>query len=134
MIRLEETQPELMDQDILDFETTLDVKLPQSFVQQIKSSNGGYPIETLYYKGYEIDEFYSIKYGENTIEEQLRLLKDFFDNNSSIPFADSNGGIIYIDALDSNKISIRYSDGQTDFLANSFKEFMNGLKNEPYDF
>lgn len=134
MIQLEETQQKLTPQEIIEFETEMNVKLPQSFIEQIMSSNGGYPVDDLYYKGYQIDEFFSIKYGDETISEQLKLLEDFFDNKKTIPFADSNGGIIYIDTIDSNKVSIRYSDGQTDFLADSFKKFIDGLRDEPYNF
>jgi hypothetical protein len=130
MIKLEDREKQLIPQELEDFEKQLGLKLPKAYKEFIFKNNGGYPENELYFKEYEIDEFFSIKYGEETITEQLRLLDGFFDNDVSIPFADSNGGIIYIDTKDGNKIYIKYSDGQTQYLTDSFSDFLNNLKEE----
>ncbi len=131
MIRLEDTEQNLTFQEIFDFEIEFNLKFPESYKSHILKYNGGYPIDELYFKGYPIDEFISIKYGDYHMSERLKNLKGFFDNNISIPIATSNGGVIYIDT---EKIYVKYSDGQIDFLANSFKHFLDGIKNEAYDF
>lgn len=104
MILLEDSQQQLIPNDISTLEIQLKLKLPESFKKFLIKNNGGYPIDELFFRGYEIDEFFSIKYGEETIREQLRILTNFFDNEKSVPFADSNGGIIYININNNNKI------------------------------
>lgn len=123
-----DTEKRLNDTDISDFEQSYNVKLPETYKNHIKLYNGGYPEDDLYFLGYPIDNFLPIKFGESTIEDNLELIGEFLPNNS-IPFAESNGGIIYFELNNqkNSKIFCFYSDGQTDFLANSFDEFVNGL-------
>lgn len=131
MIGFENIKQKLFPEDILVFEKKYSVKLPQEYINHMLVFNGGYPENDVYFDRYPIDGFRSIKYGNHTVEDDIDSLSEFLPDQS-IPFAYSTGGYIYmaLNKKDNGKIYITYSDGQTNFLANSFKEFIKGLSEE----
>lgn len=131
MIKLEDTEKNITLEEVLEFEIEFNIKFPEEYKTHILKYNGGYPTDELYFKGYQIDEFIPLKYGDYHMSERLSNLSGFLEDKS-IPFSTSNGGIIFLDH--NHNVFIKYSDGQLDFISESFSIFLNGLKNEPYDF
>lgn len=129
MIIFKDTEQKLTNQEISEFETQFNIKLPELYKTHILNYNGGYPEINLFFdESYPIDNFKPIKYGNYTIEKSINNLSEHLPQKS-LPFADSTSGVIYMILNDSDyeKIYVMYSDGQTDFLANSFKDFIDGL-------
>ena len=68
----------LSEKDIIEFENSLNIRLPESFIEHYKMYNGGFPnanwsegeklICPLFY-------FFSIKYGDDTIEKRTQDLQ-----------------------------------------------------------
>ena len=131
MIKLEDSEREIKIEDLITFEIENEITLPKSFKDFLMNSNGGYPEDDLFFGRYIIDGFNSIVYGDYHIQKIISNLSGALPKNS-IPFAHSNGGVIFMSLKtdDYEKVYIMYSDGQTDFLAESFEKFMNGLSKE----
>ena len=119
--------------DIIEFEKSYNLKLPEEYINHILQENGGYP-EKDECEDCVIASFYSIKYGRNNVAEVIHNLqtienvlpKDLF------PFAYDQGGNDFCISLakeDYGKIYIWYHDtgGEKKFLANSFDDFMSKL-------
>lgn len=131
MIKFIETEEKIGLTDLLSFEVQYNYILPKAYKSHIMQYNGGYPEDEIFFDDYPIDNFFSIKYGEDTVEENIKILSDVIEGKF-FPFGDSLGGILYISFNKNSlgKVYVMYSDGQTDFLADSFEEFMNGLSKE----
>lgn len=125
-MELEESEKRLNQQEIVDFEESYNLSLPEDYKGFLLDNNGGYPAQELYFKNHPIDGFLSMKYGDNNIEKNIGLLEGVLDSNN-IPVAESLGGIIYLD-IESNRVYLKYSDDQTELLADSFKTFISVLK------
>lgn len=122
-------------EDINEFQQNYNIKLPESYKQHILINNGGIPKKDfLKEKEITVSCFYSIKYGENKIEDiikNLQVLEDVLPKNL-FPFANDLGGNDFCISLEENnfgKIYIWYHDtgGEKKFIADSFQEFMNDL-------
>ena len=89
-VAFQSSEQKLSEQEILDFEKSLGVKLPISFVEHYKIFNGGFP-NANWSKGTDLviplRHFFSIKYGEDTIERKIRELKNVEDLKELLPFA-----------------------------------------------
>ena len=81
------SEQKLSEQEILDFEKDLCVKLPDFFVKHYKNFNGGFP-NANWSEGVNftcpLRHFFSIKYGEETIERRIKELENL---NGLLPFA-----------------------------------------------
>ena len=130
MIKFRNTQTGLTVKDIISFEDEFDLILPESYKSHIIEFNGGFPEEDLYFKNHPIDSFRPIKYGKRTVEQTIESLNNFLPNKS-LPFGYSTSGYLYISISD-GKVYIIFSEGEPEFLASSFKEFMDGLSHEEY--
>lgn len=131
MIELEETEQTINLEDITLFESNNKIVLPRSYINHVLKFNGGYPVYETYFKEYSFEGFTPIKFGDYHIEKRIKNL-DKFLSNDHIPIGDCNGGILLM-CLNENeygRIYVTFSDGQTDFLADSFEEFLDGLSEE----
>ncbi|MFD2917094.1 SMI1/KNR4 family protein [Psychroserpens luteus] len=133
MTTFKNTETRLIIQDILDFENTFDLKLPESYKLHILRFNGGFPEEDLYFKNHPIDSFRPIKYGKRTVEHTIESLKGFLPEKV-LPFGFSTSGYFYISLNEKNhgKVYIIFSDGEPELLSSSFNTFMDGLSEEEY--
>ncbi len=95
MIKFENIKQDLSLEEISTFEKEYNVKLPKEYIEHMLKFNGGYPIKDVYFDRYPIDGFRPIKYGNHTVEADIKSLSEFFPARS-IPFAYSTGGVIYM--------------------------------------
>ncbi len=133
MIKFKNSKPKLTAQDVVDFENEFELKLPDSYKSHILKYNGGFPEDDLYFKNYPIDSFRPIKHGNRTVEQTIESLK-FFLPEKALPFCYSTSGYLYISLIEESygEIYAIFSDGEPEFLSNSFKEFMEGLSEDEY--
>lgn len=138
----EQTEKELTEAEILNFENLINTKLPNDFISHYLLYNGGYPpfekVEGVKHQ-FTINGFMPIKYGSLPIEKVIEDYKKsgiFFENK--IPFAYDNGGNIYLMAseqTDYGKVYIAEVEFLNDenhehLVSNSFSEFLAGFYNE----
>jgi len=130
MIKFISVEEKLIEEDIRLIEEEFDLKLPESYINHMLNYNGGYPESKLYFGEYPIGGFRAIKYGDTTLETMMNSLSGVLPDKS-LPFGYSSGGILYMTlGVNYGNIYITYSDGQTDFLANSFEGFIDCLSTE----
>lgn len=105
------SEEQLSDTELSEFETKLNITLPENYKKLIKKYNGGVV------KGIEdLRILSSVKYGPNTIEDYIRVHQGLEDNISKdyLPFAsDVSGNPICINIKqgeDYGKIYIIYMD------------------------
>lgn len=150
-IEFTETEKILSLLEITDFENTIKSKLPKDFIFHYLKYNGGYP-NANWSAGEDINypfgHFFSIKYGENTIEKQL---KEFdligFDYGKKIIFAIKDiRYTFFIETASENQGQIfvrkpKYiqelkvydiAQGSWEYHCANFTEFLNGLNQINY--
>ncbi len=126
-------------EDIQEFETNLEIKLPNNLKNLLLESNGGtIEIDAVYINGeksdYSFGALYSIKYGLNTIEYSTDMIQitEQLIPREHILFADDQGGNQYTistEEEDYGKIFIWYMDigePEKELVANSLEEFFTG--------
>jgi hypothetical protein len=135
---LRSTEKKLTRDEIQDFENTLGVSLPDSFVNFYLLYNGGIP-NLRYYQGNELSFFHHIKYGDKrtTIIYVINLLKEAERlPEGYIPFASDSGGWYYCLSTNEPNEGIIYvlPNGIVDqspiFIAESFEDLINGLTDQ----
>lgn len=138
MLNFKNKEQGITSLELNGFISDLDVNLPEEYKTHIVNDNGGKP-NLEFFKGIRIHYFHSIKYGDYTLEEILEDLKDVIPSDF-FPIANDEGGNeICISLNESNygKVYMWYhgmdEEKETKLLANSLKEFLNGLDgNEDY--
>ncbi|GAA0731128.1 hypothetical protein GCM10009430_42970 [Aquimarina litoralis] len=136
MINFKNTKKQLLPEELSEFEKEQGFILPIDYKSHILIYNGGRPDKD-YFGDTRLSYFYPIKYGDSgTLEETLNVISDVLPDGF-FPFAYDGGGnqiCIALDEKNYGKIFIWYHDMDDDedieLLANSFKEFMNGLTEE----
>lgn len=127
--------------DIISVETEFKFKFPVDFINHYLEYNGGCPKKNLFRKFdeiYDVSQFLSIKYGECTIEDFVKLTKvqDTTFPSHLIPFAIDSGGDNYcfsIRKVEYGAIYIFQHEFHDDpkraiiFLATSLKEFIENM-------
>lgn len=123
-------EQQLTTEELDYFEKQINIQLPKSYREIIKKYNGGIP-EIHYFRG-GVVSFTSIKYGDYTVEEAIKLLKDVIPQNS-YPFADISGMtlVISLNQEDYGKIYCIDETGESELVSNSFDDFMAELSDDP---
>ncbi|WP_439480133.1 SMI1/KNR4 family protein [Chryseobacterium aquaticum] len=127
------TKQSITEAELSLFEQGINLSLPESYKKHILQYNGGCPEEKDCFKGARVAHFYSIKYGQGNIE---KVMNDFINllPEKFLAFAyDGGGNPFCFDLSNGNNYGKVYycpmdmGDVKPEFLANSFKEFMDGL-------
>lgn len=130
------SQENLSEQDINEFESTFEIKLPQELKQLLLKFNGGILDGEI--EGYAFAFLRPIKYGANTLEvaiDDLQITEQHIPRHE-IPFADDMGGNVFtISTAEEDYGAIYYwaldlGDPQKNFVANSLIEFFQGKEEE----
>lgn len=138
----------LTDNDLAFFESFFCKEIPLSFKNFYKKNNGGFLSEEDMEAGVwglPVNGFYSIKYGEKTIEKMVNNYGDLIpcdDGNGGwkkftfIPFSYDNGGnpiFVSLRESDYGCVYIYAPDGDNLFkISNSFEEFISRLYKKPF--
>ena len=153
LINYTEVEKKLSDQDILDFQISINSELPKDFIEHYLKYNGGYP-DANWSEGegvnYPFEYFLSIKYGENTIEKKLEEFdREKFNYGKKIIFAIKDIRYTFyietdIASEDYGRIFVRIpkymkelrkydiSKGTWEYHCSNFTEFLNGLNQINY--
>ena len=129
-------EQQLNIQDLIEFESSLRIELPEKFKSFYIENNGGIPSHS-YFEGKSIKNFLSIKYGKRNIADTFeRLLNhDVLTNPKHIPFAHDPGGWYYIldlnEGINYGKVYIVQLDSEEHILvAESFSYFISSCSEE----
>jgi cell wall assembly regulator SMI1 len=124
-IQIEQSEKQLTLQDIADFEAAYKVNLPENYKRFIMKFNGGVTTSNDFF----IHDLYSIKYGENTLEEVIEMLQIDEQNipREYLPFANNGTGLeitLYLKEDDNlGKIFVfRYDQDEPEKIADSLEE------------
>lgn len=136
MINFKNTKKQLLPEELSEFEKEQGLILPIEYRSHILIYNGGRP-DRDYFGNIGLSYFYPIKYGDSgTLEETLGAISDVLPEGF-FPFAYDGGGnqiCISLNQKNYGNIFIWYHDmdegEDIEFLASSFKEFLNGLSDE----
>lgn len=127
------TEQNITLHDITVFEENLGYKFPESYKKHIMQHNGGKP-EKDYIQGLRVSYFNPIKYGDDTLEDNIEDFKDLLPTGF-LPFTTDWGGnpICISLKLGNNYGKIYYCPMDIDeivpkLISNSFQEFINGLE------
>jgi hypothetical protein len=122
MIKLINTERPITENEFDVFESNFINKIPESFKNHYLKNNGGSISgrdweEDIW--GFQVTQFFSIKFGDNTIEKSIKLLVDLVSDDpfdelefgawekyEFIPFASSYGGIVFMSLRDDDYGSI----------------------------
>ena len=136
-MKFEQKGDKLVDKnDIKELELKYKVILPNDYKDYMLEMNGLFSKKTLYFKpeiwGEDIEFFYvlPIKYGSD-IFERANLKDEFFDfpeNHITIGVTYTGNISMSLKESEYGSIYVFYSDGEMHKLANSFTEFLEGLK------
>lgn len=129
MTNFNSTEAPIDIQDLISIESTLGYNLPSSYKHHMLKFNGGSPESKNCFKGMRIAHFNPIKYGNDTLEDNIEDFKELLPEGF-LPFTyDWGGNPICIDLKNSKVYYCPMDMGEVEpeFLANSFEEFMNGL-------
>lgn len=143
MVDLVHTEQSINESEFFDFERKFTRKIPDSFRRHYMFSNGGFPSETDVEAGkwgLPVNGFYSIKYGNMTIEKMVEYCEDITPGDEKfgpwkkfdfIPFAyDSGGNVIFMSLMDDDfgSIYLYAQDGENIFMISpSFEIFRSKL-------
>ncbi len=129
-MKFDYTEQKLTEQELDKFEQKFRLNLPQSYKDIILKYNGGEP-EKEYFKGNSL-YFLPIKYGDNTVDRTLELLKDVLPKGL-YPFCDVYGQLYCIDLNKDRYGKIYFFDesGESKLVTESFEDFMNQLSDDP---
>ena len=128
-MKFEHNEQKLTQQELSDFKKEFKIKLPDSYKEVILEYNGGSP-EKQYFEAGRV-MFLSIKYGEDTINDVIKLISDVLPKYF-FPFADYNEGMLCI-SLDKDEYGKIYwfeENGEVQLMADSFDKFMDGLSDD----
>jgi hypothetical protein len=122
------TKQPITEAEFSAFGQEIGFNLPEGYKHHMLKFNGGSP-EKDCFKGLRIAHFNSIKYGNDTLEDNIEDFKEILPLGF-LPFTyDWGGNPICID-LKNGKIyycPMDMGEVEPEFLANSFQEFMDGL-------
>lgn len=125
-IKIIDSEASLTNQDIIDFENTMSIELPQNFKKFIAKYNGG-----LVEDHDDVDTFNSIKYGSNTIEKFIEIHQRIEKNlsDSYLPIAgdwSDNPITVCLNGEDEGKIVKFYfdSDQEPEIIADSLEDLL----------
>ncbi len=122
----------ISNNELLEFEKSIGYILPESYKKFILKNNGGVPNKE-YFEEIKVSYFTPIKYGDNTVEKAYAMLKEILPKGY-LPIAnDVCGELICLDLSKSNTHGFVYylaDDDEPLLVAESFKEFLEGLKEE----
>lgn len=130
------TEKDIKINDLEDFQNTFKINLPKDFINHYLKYNGGWPNANrsagLEFE-YSFEHFFSIKFGEDTIENRIRdLALQGYDSPPKIPFAINDlDNIFFLFTNDENYGQIFVSDNgcdEWDYHSKSFTDFLKGLK------
>ncbi len=131
-MEFEITEKKISVNDILEFEIKNKLQLPNSYKKFILKNNGGYTGNLTYEQEFTIGSFYSIKYGESTIDNTINILQIIEDTLPPIfiPIADDWGGNIYCISKKDGKIYLWFhdTDNEAILICESFEGFVEGLE------
>ena len=125
------SKEKLTNEDVLNFEQSFKLQLPESYKKIILEYNGGYP-EKSYFRGSKI-YFLPVKYGNWNLEKCITVGGELYPNKS-LPFAEFAETSYYITLnKDENYGKIYWVDegGESELVCNSFEEFMSELTDDP---
>lgn len=142
-MEFEQTSQNLSLEDLRDFETKINLTLPEDFKEHYLKRNGGYP-PFEHVKGinhlFTINGFIPIKHGTAPIEETISdYKKSGITFGPKIPFAFDNGDNIYLISLDSEDYGTIYlveseflniKEKQYYKVSNNFTGFLASFYNE----
>lgn len=136
-MEFEETEQQLTELDIKNFEESSKIILPEDFKNHYLLYNGGYPPYE-YVKGirniFTINGFNPIKYGRLPIE---KIIEDYKSSGvvfeKKIPFAYDNGGNVFLISEEGNIYIIEaefLNDKNFILVSESFTDFLKSFYNE----
>jgi hypothetical protein len=137
--------PDLINSNIIKcLELYFDFKFPQTYKGFLLLTNGGSPEKSIFNEEYEVRNFFGLipEYSYGLLERK-KMYKNRIPNNM-FPIANNSGGdlfLISIKGKDYGKIYFWDHNCEAEenqepgysnmtLLADSFDEFINGLKNE----
>lgn len=128
-ITIEESQQQVTNAEISEFETKYNIILPENYKKLIKKYNGGYDASDEHI----LNSIYSLKYGDNTIEDARKTLQIIEENIplKFLPIGSTGTGnfiTLFIDSTsaDNNKIFLfRHDDLEPILLTNSLEELLS---------
>ncbi|WP_442264912.1 SMI1/KNR4 family protein [Tenacibaculum sp. ZS6-P6] len=134
-IKFEAEGNDLTREELIELENLYSVKLPESYKNFMLKSNGMNPLGEYFFKP-EIweEELYfeyllPIKYGKYNVERaNIGGLDDFPNGHLSIGHVQGGTISLSVKKDDYGSIHVYYSDGEMHKLADSFTEFLEGLK------
>ncbi|SDI61543.1 SMI1/KNR4 family protein [Chryseobacterium jejuense] len=131
------TEKKITNTELETFEQEIGLTLPESYKKHILKYNGGTPEEKDCFDEKVIAHFYPIKYGKYPLEKSYKTLKDSLPQDF-LNFAYDEGGNPFCLNLKSGKdygkvyfCALDEGDVEAELLADSFKEFMDGLEEDP---
>ncbi|UZT97377.1 SMI1/KNR4 family protein [Chryseobacterium fluminis] len=136
-MEFEQTEKQLTELEISEFEKTNGINLPEDFIQHYLNYNGGYPPYE-YVKGvrniFTINGFNSLKYGSLPIEQ---IIADYRKSGiifeKKIPFAYDNGGNVFV-ISENGQVHIIEAEFLADkkfiLVSETFTDFLNSFYNE----
>lgn len=134
-MKILEREQLISEQELLEFEEQfVQGGLPSDYKEFILLNNGGVPELPYFIAGdgesYSVYNFYSIKFGEDLIEETLDDWREHIEfPNHLIPFAYDGGGFPFCLNLEDGSVTfVSMEDGLNYIrLADSFSAFINAL-------
>ncbi len=122
--------------DITNLELEYKISLPSDYKEKMIEMNGLSAMTDLYFKSEiwddEIEFFYvfSIKYGSSTFEKYNTTgeLNDYPEGHVSIGRSRTGHFSMSVSKNNYGSIYVYYSDGEIHKIADSFTEFLEGLK------
>ena len=148
-LKFKGSKKKISKEDIEQIEINLKIEFPLSFIEHYLKFNGGVPEKQFFYSEKsdietEIQLFSPLKYTSKdlqTVEEKYLFFKEKSDLMTNfLPFSNDYGGNPVCIDLKSGKIYIVYMDlGKLTkdkcfkLLANNFKSFLNGLRENSID-
>lgn len=91
MINFNSTEAPIDIQDLISIESTLGYNLPDSYKHHMLKFNGGSPESKNCFKGMRIAHFNPIKYGNDTLQENIEDFKELLPEGF-LPFTYDWGG------------------------------------------
>ncbi|REH56255.1 SUKH superfamily protein [Tenacibaculum gallaicum] len=129
------TEKNIISEDLVAFEEKFKFTLPETYKTHMLKFNGGAPDKD-YFQGVNVAHFNPIKNGDDTLEENIKDLKDFLPIGY-LPFAyDPGGNQICMDLNEGENYGKIYylpmdmGEIEPELLADSFEEFLNGLSED----
>lgn len=135
MIKFKKNEKKIIIQDIINLESEIGFKFPNDYTKFMLKHNGGKTKSFETYFGddeIQLTSFHPIKGNDITVSSSFSVSKEFLPNGF-IDIGYVIGGDLCMSLNEKNNgaVFVYYSDGELEFLANSFTEFLEGLKEYP---